>query len=164
MRLETFQFFVLQLEENRALKCEIENYKNDLQESRHNLEVANEKLDSYTNSTEKEKASSEQLMNEELQRLKDINSSQKEEISTVCVVNTVSMGYKNHFIRPLNHWMSHKTFFLYLMQLQQDLSSALEELIKVTEGQRINQSFIPCMDISFDQIEFDKDGASSDSR
>ena len=82
--LETFQFFVLQLEENRALKCEIENFKNDLQESRHNLEVANEKLDSYTNCTEKAKASSEQLMNEELQRLKDINCSQKEEISTVC--------------------------------------------------------------------------------
>ena len=99
--LETFQFFVLQLEENRALKCEIENYKNDLQESRHNLEAANEKLESYTNSTEKEKASSEQLMNEELQRLKDINSSQKEEISTVCVLNTVSVGYK-YYTRSLD--------------------------------------------------------------
>ena len=101
MRLETFQFFVLQLEENRALKCEIENYKNDLQESRHNLEAANEKLESYTNSTEKEKVSSEQLMNEELQRLKDINSSQKEEISTVCVLNTVSVGYK-YYTRSLD--------------------------------------------------------------
>ena len=79
-------------------------------------------------------------------------------------VNTVSVGYKYYFIRPLSHWMSHKTFFLYLLQLQEDLSSALEELIKVTEGQRINQSFIPCMDISFDQLEFDKDGASLDSR
>ena len=92
--LEIFQLFVFQLEENRVLKCEIENYKNDLQESHHNLEVANEKLDSYTNNTEKEKASSEQLMSEELQRLKDINSSQKVEISTVCVLNTVSVGYK----------------------------------------------------------------------
>ena len=154
--------FVFQLEENRALKCEIENFKNDLQESRHNLEVANEKLDSYTNCTEKAKASSEQLMNEELQRLKDINSSQKEEISTVC--GGKYCVHRIQILFTLNHWMSHKTFFLYLLQLQEDLSSALEELIKVTEGQRINQSFIPCMDISFDQLEFDKDGASSDSR
>ena len=101
-------------------------------------------------------------MNEELQRLKDINCSQKEEISTVCVVNTVSVGYKYYL--TTKSLESHKTFFLYLLQLQEDLSSALEELIKVTEGQRINQSFIPCMDISFDQLEFDKDGASSDSR
>ena len=89
-----FTFSVYQLEENRALKCEIENYKNDLQESRHNLEVANEMLESYTNTTEKAKASSEQLINEELQRLKDINSSQKEEISAVCVANNVPVGYK----------------------------------------------------------------------
>ena len=61
-------------------------------------------LESYTNTTEKAKASSEQLINEELQRLKDINSSQKEEISTVCVVNNVPVGYKyKFFIRPLNH-------------------------------------------------------------
>ena len=94
MWLKIFTFSVYQLEENRALKCEIENYKNDLQESRHNLEVANEMLESYTNTTEKAKASSEQLINEELQRLKDINSSQKEEISRVCVVNNVPVGYK----------------------------------------------------------------------
>ena len=73
------------------------------------------------------------------------------------------IGYK-YYLVSLNHWMSHKTFFFCWLQLQEDLSSALEELIKVTEGQRINQSFIPCMDISFDQLEFDKDGASSDSR
>ena len=90
------QFSLYRVDENRALKGEIENYKNDLQESRHNLKVANEKLASCTNATEKAKASSEHLINEELQRLQDINSSQKEEISTVCVSNTLFMKYRSY--------------------------------------------------------------------
>ena len=71
------------VEENRMLKCELENQKNDIKETRHQLEEANNIVDSLKTEFELTKASVEFAKNEELDKLRKVNSDQEEEISKV---------------------------------------------------------------------------------
>ena len=65
------------------LRCELENQKNDIKETRQQLEEANNVVSSLKTEFELTKKSMECAKNEELEKLKIANSNQEEEISKV---------------------------------------------------------------------------------
>ena len=65
------------------LRCELENQKNDIKETRQQLEEANNVVSSLKTEFELTKESMERGKNEELEKLNNIISDQKEEISKV---------------------------------------------------------------------------------
>ena len=65
------------------LRCELENQKNDIKETRQQLEEANNVVSSLKTDFELTKESMECAKNEELEKLKNINSDQEEEIAKV---------------------------------------------------------------------------------
>ena len=65
------------------LRCELENQKNDIKETRNQLEEANNVVSSLKTEFELTKESMECAKNEELEKLKTANSNQEEEISKV---------------------------------------------------------------------------------
>ena len=67
------------------LRCEMENQKNDKKESRHQLDEANKKIDTLQQEVEQSKIDFAQVKNEELERLKEINSCQQNEILKVFI-------------------------------------------------------------------------------
>ena len=68
------------------LRCELENQKNDIKETRHQLEEANRIVENLKTESEQSKASMEQANNEKLEKMKTINADQEEEISKVIKV------------------------------------------------------------------------------
>ena len=74
------------IEENRMLRCELENQKNDIKETRHQLEEANRIVENLKKEFEESKASMEQANNVNLEKMKIINSDQEEEILKVIKV------------------------------------------------------------------------------
>ena len=71
------------IEENRMLRCELENQKNDIKETRHQLEEANKIVENLKKEFEESKASLEQANIASLEKMKTINNDQEEEISKV---------------------------------------------------------------------------------
>ena len=65
------------------LRCELENQKNDIKETRHQLEEANRIVENLKTEFEQSKSSMEQANIEELEKMKTINADQEEEISKV---------------------------------------------------------------------------------
>ena len=65
------------------LRCELENQKNDIKETRQQLEEANNVVSNLRTEFELTKESMERGKNEELEKLNNIISDQKEEISKV---------------------------------------------------------------------------------
>jgi hypothetical protein len=72
------------------LRCEMENQKNDKKENRHQLDEANKKIDTLQQELKQSKIEFAQLKDEELERLKEIDSSQKNEISKVFITHVFS--------------------------------------------------------------------------
>ena len=68
------------------LRCELENQKNDIKETRHQLEEANKIVENLKTEFEQSKSSMEQANIEELEKMKTINADQEEEISKVIKV------------------------------------------------------------------------------
>ena len=65
------------------LRCELENQKNDLNETKQLLEEANKKIEALKLETDKSNTALEQLKDDEVERLKEINFCQREEIIQV---------------------------------------------------------------------------------
>ena len=68
------------------LRCELENQKNDIKETRHQLEEANKIVEDLKKEFEESKASMEQANISNLEKMKTINADQEEEISKVIKV------------------------------------------------------------------------------
>ena len=65
------------------LRCELENQKNDIKETRHQLEEANKIVENLKKEFEESKASLEQANIASLEKMETINNDQEEEISKV---------------------------------------------------------------------------------
>ena len=81
--LDVSSLFSLLIEENRMLRCELENQKNDIKETRHQLEEANKIVENLKKEFEESKTSMEQANIANLEKMKTINNDQEEEISKV---------------------------------------------------------------------------------
>ena len=67
------------------LRCEMENQKNDKKETTHQLDEASKRIDTLQQELKQSKIDFAQLKDEELERLKEVNSEQQNEILKVFI-------------------------------------------------------------------------------